>query len=86
MPIPATNSIPSSNPAGYAAEVTTSDTVDLTSVARGLYIGVGGNVNVVMPDGSTVLFVGCGSGTILPVNVRRVMATSTTATSIVALY
>ena len=86
MAVPPTNSIPSSNPAGYAAAVTPSDTVDLTSVARGLYVGVAGNVNVVMPDGATVLFANAGSGTILPVNVRRVMATSTTATSIVALY
>lgn len=73
-------------PANEAEAVTTSDTVNLTGTARALYIGGGGNVNVIMPDGTTVLFVGAGSGTILPVRVRRVMATSTTATSIVALY
>ena len=86
MPVPSSNTIPSSNPASIAAAVTPSDTVDLLSVARVLYIGVGGNVNVVMPDGSVVLFAGVGSGSILPVNVRRIMATSTTASSIVALY
>ena len=81
-----TNILESSVPANQAEAVTTSDTVNLSGTARALYIGGGGNVNLIMPDGSTVLFVGVGSGSVLPVRVRRVMATSTTATSIVALY
>ena len=76
----------SSVPANQAEAVTTSDTVNLSGTARALYIGVGGNVTVLMPDGTTVLFTGVQSGTILPVRVRRVNSTATTATSIVALY
>ena len=76
----------SSLPANQAEAVTTSDTVNLSGTARALYIGGAGNVNVIMPDGTTVLFSGLSAGTILPVRVRRVMATSTTATMIVALY
>lgn len=76
----------SSLPANEAEAVTPSDTTKLTGTTRALYIGVGGNVTVLMPDGTTVLFVGLQSGTILPVRVRRVNSTATTATSIVALY
>lgn len=86
MAVPSTNVISSPDPASQAAAVTPNDSADLTSVARGLYVGGAGAVNVDMPDGSTVLFSGVNSGQILPVRVRRVRATSTTATSIVALY
>lgn len=55
-------------------------------VCRGLYIGVGGNIVVVPPQGSAVTFIGVVAGTILPVQAIRVNATSTTATSIVAIY
>lgn len=86
MGAPSTNVISSPDPAYAAAAVTPSDSTDLTSVARGLYIGGAGAVNVDLPDGSTVLFAAANSGSILPVRVRRVRSTSTTATNIVALY
>lgn len=65
--------------------VTTSDTVNLTKVARGFYIGVSGNVVLVLENGATVTFKAVPVG-ILPVRAKRVNATSTTATDIVALY
>lgn len=86
MATPAFASTNSASPAEYAAAVTPSDSTDLTQLARGLYIGAAGNVNVDLQDGGTVVFVGLMGGTILPVRVRRVRSTSTTATSIVALY
>lgn len=73
-------------PAEGAVAVTPSDSTDLTYMARALFIGTAGNVNVDVADGTTVLFSGVQAGQILPVRVKRVRATSTTATSIVALY
>lgn len=75
------------SPAWTAAAVTPSDSVDLTRTAtRALYIGGAGNVVVVMSGGGTVTFTGVLAGTILPIRVDRVNATSTTATNIVAMY
>jgi hypothetical protein len=55
-------------------------------VARRLYVGGTGNVNVVTSGGDTILFSGVPAGAILPVQVVQVKSTSTTATLIVALY
>lgn len=78
-----------SEPAATAAAVTPNDSTDLTVNARGLYVGGAGNLVVLMAgessDAATVTFVGVAAGTVLPIRVRRV-TTSTTATSIVALY
>lgn len=65
--------------------VTTSDTTNIVPT-RGLYIGAAGNVVVDMAYGTTITFVGVQGGTILPIQVTRIYATSTTASSIVALY
>lgn len=74
------------NPAEFATAVTPSDSTDLTQVARALYIGTGGNVNVDTPDGATILFSNVQTGSILPVRVKRVRVASTTASNIVALF
>lgn len=72
--------------------VTTSDTVDLLPYTQSLlltgivYVGGAGNVVAVMPDGSTVLFTAPPVGAQLPVAARRINATSTTATALVACY
>lgn len=71
-------------PAVEAEAVTTSDTVNLTKVSRALYIGVTGDVKVDMATGATVTFKAVPVG-ILPVRVRRVYLTGTTATNILAL-
>lgn len=70
----------------FYAAVTPSDTVDFDDLARALYVGGAGNVVAVRHDGTTVTFTGVQAGTVLPIAVRRVNSTSTTATSIVALY
>lgn len=72
-------------PASHAEAVTPSDSVDLTYVSRGLWVGVGGNLSVVMASGATVTFAGIASGTLLPIRVSRVRSTSTTATTILSL-
>lgn len=72
-------------PAGHAFAVTPHNSTNFAREAEGLYVGAGGDVNLVLPSGTAVLFVGVPTGTILPVRCIRVNATSTTASSIVAL-
>ena len=75
------------SPAQNAAAVTPNDSTDLTTFARGLYVGGAGDVVVDMVgSGSTITFAGVAAGTILPIRVSRVRSTSTTATDIVALW
>ncbi|WP_419900644.1 spike base protein, RCAP_Rcc01079 family [Roseomonas sp. USHLN139] len=64
--------------------VTPSDTVDLPTRPRGLWIGGGGTVVVQGASGVAVPFYNVVSGTLLPLRARRVLATGTTATNIVA--
>jgi hypothetical protein len=70
-----------------AAAVTPSDTTDLTTApTKGLYIGGSGNVKVDMSDGTTVTFTDLAAGVIHPISCKRVYATDTTATLILAVY
>jgi hypothetical protein len=71
-------------PAGYGVAVTPSDSV-VIPMTRALYVGVGGNIRVTDIN-DNVTYANVPSGSILPVQVSRVFATSTTAGSIVALY
>lgn len=80
-----------SDPASLYEAITPSDSVDLTHISRGLYIGGAGDVTVISPPaplgiGATVLWSAVPAGTILPIRVSRVKATGTTATTINALY
>jgi len=72
-----------------AAAVTPSDSANLSPYAKSLYIGVAGNVTVVpinaASDSETVTFANHPVG-YMPMQVRRVMATGTAATNIVALF
>ena len=75
-------------PARRAAAITPSDTVDLTAYAKALYVGAAGNVRVLTvggEDADAVTFANHPVGW-LPVQVRRVLATGTTATQIVAAF
>lgn len=68
------------------AVVTPHDSTDFTDVCRAIWVGGVGNVVVVWPDNSTSLFTAVAAGTLLQVRARRVNATSTTASLMVALY
>jgi hypothetical protein len=79
--------------AGRAAAVTPSNTVDIPSVSGGtsnngcvLYVGGAGDLKVDTIGGDAVTFVAVPAGSFIPVQVTRVYATGTTATSIVALW
>ena len=75
------------SPSASFAAVTPSDSTDLTDYARALYVGGAGNLYVDgIEGGSNVGFIGVAAGTILSIAVKRVRATNTTATNIVALY
>lgn len=75
------------HPAFNAEVVTPDNSTELSRVTRGLYVGVGGNVSVQMAGvGTAIVFTGVPAGTILPIRIKRVNATATTATNMVALY
>lgn len=78
-------SVAPDGPSTNAVAVTPSDVADLATYARQLWIGGSGNVNVDTLDGTTVVFTGVPAGVVLPIAVKKVHATSTTATNIVAL-
>lgn len=74
-----------SDPVSQAFAVTPSDGTDFARTVRGLYVGGTGNVVAVFPDDTTVTFQAVPAGTILPIRIKRVNSTSTTATLMVAL-
>jgi hypothetical protein len=65
--------------------VTPNDNTDLPVWASALYVGVGGTLRVDTVGGQTDVPVVAPDGIILPFGVRRVRATGTTASSILAL-
>ena len=73
-------------PASNVVEITPSDTTVLNPVVRALWIGGAGNVQVQTVSGQTVTFAGAQAGSIIPVRVRQVLATGTTATLINGLW
>jgi hypothetical protein len=74
-------------PGMSVASVTPNDSADLARApCRALWVGGSGNIAVVMKDGTTATITGVLQGTLLPLMVQRVNATSTTATNIVAVY
>lgn len=75
-----------SSPAPRAAAITPSDTDNLAQYARALYVGVGGDVKVTTLGGDTVTFTAVSGGGVLPICVRKVFSTGTTATNILALW
>ncbi len=68
------------------AVVTKSDTVNLTKVTKGLYVGGAGDVTAVMQDSTVLLFSAVPAGTILPIRASRVNSTGTTATLMTAIW
>lgn len=73
-------------PSPKYAVITPHDSTDLANMTRGIYVGGTGNIVAVMEDNTTCLFSAVPVGTILPIKVRRINSTSTTATLLVALY
>lgn len=74
-----------SGPASSGFAITPADATDLAEATRCLYVGSGGNIAVVMVSGATLTLKGIGDGTLLPLRVKRVLATGTSAAEIVGL-
>jgi hypothetical protein len=51
-----------------------------------LFIGTGGNITITTIGGQTVTLTNLADGVFIPIQVRRVFATGTTASDILALY
>ena len=75
------NTIPASN----GAVVVPDDDDELAFYCRSLYIGIAGDVAVQFVEGNTMTFTNVPVG-ILPVSVKKVLDTGTTADEIVALW
>jgi hypothetical protein len=74
------------DPAEDALPVTTSDATDLSlGVCHALLIGTAGNLSVLVKGGTQRDLLGVPAG-VLPLQVKRVRATGTTAANITALY
>lgn len=67
-----------------AVSITKADS-DLDHPVRSLYVGTTGNVRVTTVNGHDVVFVGVPAGTLLPVSIKRLWSTSTTAGSFIGL-
>lgn len=68
-----------------ATAVTPSDSDQLTPPSRAVYVGGAGDLAVQMAGGGTATFVGVAAGATLPLCVDKVLATGTTATSVLLL-
>jgi hypothetical protein len=73
------------HPARRAFAVTPSDSEDLKTPARALYVGGVGNVSLVTIGGDTVTLTGLQAGSFVPVACTRVLSAGTSASNIVAL-
>lgn len=73
-------------PSNDAASITPNDSADLDTPARAIWVGGAGDLNVDTLEGTTVVLVGAAAGTVIPLAVKRVRSTSTTATNLVALF
>lgn len=75
------------SPAFNAAAITPNDGADLAFTARALYVGVGGDIAAVLKgDAASVVFKSVPQGSLLPACIKRVLATGTTASNLVALW
>jgi hypothetical protein len=69
-----------------AFAITPSDTVALPYKTRAIYVGVGGNLEVILADDTAaVVLLGVVTGGLYPLAVKQVKAGSTTATNLIGI-
>jgi hypothetical protein len=69
-----------------AVAITPNDSTDLATVTRGIYVGAGGNLRVLLADDtSPVTLTNVSAGVIYPLRVKRVYSTTTTASGLIGL-
>ena len=75
------------SPPEDAADITPGDAgTELSHVTRALYVGVAGDIALLMQGGATVVLRGVPSGSFLPLRVRQVLASGTSADGIVGFW
>ncbi|MDP1026406.1 hypothetical protein Q5H91_04210 [Sphingomonas sp. KR1UV-12] len=78
-----------SDPGERASVVVPSDTTDLTETPKSIYVGTGGDIAMIGDNEATgaapVIWRNVPSGACLPFRPRRIRATGTTASDIVAI-
>lgn len=74
------------DPLERAYAVTPNDSADLSNYTRAIHVGGIGDLRVTTVRGDTVTLKNVIPGAPYPIRVRRIFATGTTATDIVALY
>lgn len=73
-------------PAKTAFEIAPDDNADLPGATKAVYVGTGGNITARPVDADAdVTFRNVVAGTVLPVRMRAVRATGTTAADLVGL-
>lgn len=73
------------NPWVWAFAITPSDSTNLSSVPREIYVWVGGNIAVTFVEWGTVTLLNVPDGGRLPYRVNKVFSTWTTATNLIAI-
>lgn len=81
-----TSGIETMVPGQGAFAITKSNTTVFTYATRLIYVGTTGDVAVTMMDGSTVTFVACPAGMLLPIVATQVLSTGTSASDLVGIY
>ena len=77
------------NNAKNGFSVTPDDSNDISNVSNGIYLGGEGDLQVTlenMEDEESITFTGMKAGIFYHLRVKRVWATNTTATDIIAVY
>lgn len=74
------------SPAYKWVAITPSDATNMKAGCRGVYVGGAGNVAAVGQDDVAETFTAVPVGTFMPIQPKRINATGTTATLLLALY
>ena len=75
----------SEGPATFGFVINPSDDSFLEELTRGIWVGGSGNIILMLSSGRVIPLVGVVAGTLIPVKAKKVYATGTTATNLVAM-
>jgi len=73
------------SPARGAFTITPANDTDLSEPTRAIYVGGTGHISVTMFSGDEVVFNSVQAGSFLPIRVKRVKSTGTTATNLIGV-
>jgi hypothetical protein len=90
MPTQTYRDLSSDGPHPSGVAITPSDLAGLARPTRGIYVGGTGDLRVILADdaddSTPLTFKAVPVGTLLRINVKKVMSTGTTATLLIALF